>query len=211
LVNLFEAALRLLHPVMPFITEEIWQATFDGNPPQKSIALASFPQADEELIDTGAETDMAILQDLIVAVRNLRAELKVEPKTKVPTELFVSDAAIRAMIEQNQGAVERLGHVESIVYMQRPSGGQGAVRSTSRFDVHVIYEKKIDVAAECDRLKKELEKMDKEYGNNQRQVSNEQFLSKAPANVVEGLRSRAAELTVLIDKTKSKLKELDCK
>ena len=74
LVVLFEAALRLLHPVMPFITEEIWQTIYDGAPPLQSIALAAYPQADESQIDLAAETQMAELQDLIVSVRNLRAE-----------------------------------------------------------------------------------------------------------------------------------------
>ncbi len=66
LVNLFEASLRLLHPVMPFITEEIWHAIYDGKPPLKSIALAAYPAADAKQIDLAAETEMAILQDLIV-------------------------------------------------------------------------------------------------------------------------------------------------
>ena len=92
LVNLFEASLRLLHPVMPFITEEIWHAMYDGKPPLKSIALAAYPAADEKQIDLAAETEMAILQDLIVSVRNLRAELKVEPKVKVPIEVFAHEA-----------------------------------------------------------------------------------------------------------------------
>ena len=211
LVHLFEASLRMLHPVMPFITEEIWHAMYDGNPPQKTIALAPFPQAEVRLIDTGAETEMAILQDLIVAVRNLRAELKVAPKVRVPIEVFAPEAAIRMMIEQNLGAVERLGSVETIMFVESSPANKGAARSTARFDVHVVYEKQIDVAFECDRLQKELEKMEKEFANNQRQMSNEQFLAKAPAQVVEGLRNRASELTVLIEKTKSKLKELSCK
>ncbi|HEX9112414.1 MAG TPA: valine--tRNA ligase, partial [Terriglobales bacterium] len=84
LVNLFDGALRLLHPVMPFITEEIWHAVYAGAPPLKSIALASYPAADDGQIDLAAEMQMAVLQDLIVIVRNLRAELKVEPKVKVP-------------------------------------------------------------------------------------------------------------------------------
>ena len=100
LVNLFEASLRLLHPVMPFITEEIWHAMYDGKPPLKSIALAAYPAADEKQIDLGAETEMAILQDLIVSVRNLRAELKVEPKVKVPIEVFAHEPEIRAMLER---------------------------------------------------------------------------------------------------------------
>ena len=91
LLGIFEAALRLLHPVMPFITEEIWHAIYDGDPPLKSIALAAYPQPDEKQVNLAAETDMAILQDLIVSVRNSRAELKVEPKAKVPAQVYVSE------------------------------------------------------------------------------------------------------------------------
>ena len=210
LVNLFDDSLRLLHPVMPFITEEIWQAIYEGNPPLKSIALAPYPQADETQFDLAAETEMAILQDLIVSVRNLRAELKVEPKVKVPIEVFAPEAEIRRMIEQNRGAVERLAGVEKITFVEESLAKRAGARSTSRFDVHAVYERKIDVAAECERLKKELEKIEKELGNNQKQMGNEQFLAKAPAQVVEGLRKRAAELGVLREKCKSKLAELGC-
>jgi valyl-tRNA synthetase len=209
-VNLFDGALRLLHPVMPFITEEIWQAMYEGKPPVKSIALAGYPQPEEKQIDLAAETEMAILQDLIVSVRNLRAELKVEPKVKVPVEIFAPEADIRAMIERNVTAVERLGNVEKITFVENSLASKPGARGTARFDVHVIYERKIDVAAECERLKKELEKVEKELGNNQRQLGNEQFLAKAPAKVVEGLRTRAAELDVLQGKAKSKLEELGC-
>jgi valyl-tRNA synthetase len=208
LVNLFDASLRLLHPVMPFITEEIWQAMYEGKPPLKSIALAQYPQPDEKQFDLGAETDMAILQDLIVNVRNVRAELKVEPKVKVPIEVFAHEPAIRAMIEQNRGAVERLANVEKIAFVDGSLAKQAGARSTARFDVHVVYARKIDVAAERERLNKELEKLEKEFGNNQRQLSNEQFLAKAPEKVVEGLRRRAQELIGLREKIRSQLSEL---
>jgi valyl-tRNA synthetase len=209
LVNLFDASLRLLHPVMPFITEEIWHAIYDGKPPHQSIALAPYPQADERKIDLTTETEMAILQDLIVNVRNVRAELKVEPKVKVPIELFVHEPAIRAMIEQNRVAVERLANVEKIVFVNDSLSGRSGTRSTARFDVHVQYERKIDVAAERERLKKDLEKLEKEFANNQRQLGNEQFLAKAPAKVVEGLRTRAQELIALLAKSKKQLDALD--
>jgi valyl-tRNA synthetase len=210
LVSLFDSSLRLLHPVMPFITEEIWHAIYEGNAPLKSIALAPYPQADEKQYDLAAETEMAILQDLIVSVRNLRAELKVEPKMKVPIEVFAHEPAIRAMIELNHGAVERLGNVEKITFVETSLASRAGSRGTARFDVHVIYERKIDVAAECDRLKKELDKIEKELTNNQKQLGNEQFLSKAPEKVVEALRRRGQELLVLQEKTKSKQKELGC-
>jgi valyl-tRNA synthetase len=208
LVNLFDASLRLLHPVMPFITEEIWQAMYEGKPPLKSIALAPYPQADEKQFDLAAETEMAILQDLIVNVRNVRAELKVEPKVKVPIEAFVQEPALRAMIEQNRGAVERLAGVEKLMFVEGSLAKQAGARSTARFDVHVIYERKIDVAAERDRLTKEVEKLEKEFGNNQRQLSNDQFLAKAPQKVVEGLRRREQELIGLREKIKRQLDEL---
>jgi valyl-tRNA synthetase len=210
LVNLFDASLRLLHPIMPFITEEIWHAIYEGKPPLKAIALATYPQAEETQIDLGAETEMAILQDLIVSVRNLRADLKVEPKVKVPIEVFAAESDIRRMIEQNLTAVQRLGNVEQITFVESSLASKAGARGTARFDLHVIYERKIDVAAECERLKKELEKIEKELGNNQRQLGNQQFLVKAPEKVVEGLRRRGAELLVLQEKTLSKMKELGC-
>jgi valyl-tRNA synthetase len=209
LVNLFDSSLRLLHPVMPFITEEIWQAIYEGQPPLKSIALAAYPQANEKQFDLAAETEMAILQDLIVSVRNLRAELKVEPKVKVPIEVFAQEPAIRKMIEQNRGAVHRLGNVEKITFVENSLSNRPGARGTARFDVHVIYERKIDVAAESDRLKKELEKIEKELANNQKQLANDQFLAKAPEKVVEGLRRRGQELVVLQEKAQSQLKELN--
>jgi len=208
LLGIFEAALRLLHPVMPFITEEIWHAIYDGNPPLQSIALASYPQVDEKELDLAAETEMSILQDLIVSVRNLRAELKVEPKQRVPIQVFVQEPEIRQLIKQNQGSVERLASIERIEFGESSLAKLSSARHTARFDVHVIYEKKIDVAAERERLKKELEQIEKEIGNGQRQLGNEQFLAKAPAKVVEGLRRRAQELAVLREKVKSKLDEL---
>ncbi len=210
LVNLFDASLRLLHPVMPFITEEIWQAIYEHKPALKSIALTSFPRADEKQFDLAAETEMAILQDLIVNIRNLRAELKIEPKVKLPIQVFAHEPEIRSMIEHNRGAVERLATVEGIEFVEGSLAKLAGSRSTARFDVHVIYEHKIDVASECDRLKKELDKIEKGIGNGQRQLGNKQFLAKAPQNVVENLRKQQQELAVLKDKTVSKLKELGC-
>ena len=212
LVNLFDAALRLLHPVMPFITEEIWHAMYSGEPPLKSIALAAYPAADGAQIDLAAETEMAILQDLIASVRNLRAELKVESKLKVPIEVFAHEPEVRRMMENNLGAVlsDRSANVEKITFVDGSLAKAAGARSTARFDVYVVYEKKIDVAAECERLKKELDKMEKEIANGQRQLSNEQFLAKAPAKVVEGLKTRAEELKTLREKTLAQMKELGC-
>jgi valyl-tRNA synthetase len=210
LVNLFDASLRLLHPVMPFITEEIWQAIYEEKPALKSIALAPYPQANEKQVDLTSEGEMAILQDLVVNIRNLRAELKIEPKTKVPIEVFAHEPEIGTMIEQNRGAVERLANIEKMTFVEHSLAKLAGSRSTARFDVHVIYERKIDVASECERLKKELDRLEKGIGSGQRQLGNEQFLAKAPQTVVDNLRKQQQELAVLKEKTVSKLKELGC-
>jgi valyl-tRNA synthetase len=152
---------------------------------------------------------MAILQDLIVNVRNVRAELKVEPKVKVAIKVFAPEPAIRAMVEQNHAAVERLANVEKLSFVDASLDKQAGARSTARFDVHVIYERKIDAAAERERLIKERDKLEKEFGNNQRQLSNQQFLSKAPEKVVDGLRRREKELIALREKVNHQLHELN--
>jgi valyl-tRNA synthetase len=104
--------------------------------------------------------------------------------------------------------VERLANIEKMEFVENSLAKLSGARSTARFDVHVIYERKIDVVVERERLKKELEQIEKEYTNGQRQLSNEQFLAKAPAKVVEGIRTRAQELEILREKVKSKLEEL---
>jgi valyl-tRNA synthetase len=208
LVSLFEAALRLLHPIMPFITEEIWHAIYDQKVPLKSIALAPYPQADEKQLDSSAETQMMTLQDLIVDVRRVRLEMKVEPKMKVPIEVFSHDPETWILFEQNREAIQRLANVEHMSQVSEAQARRAPSRHSAHFDLRVIYEKKIDVSVERERLTKELEKIEREIGNGQRQLSNEGFLAKAPAHIVEGLRRRAAELQILRDKTNSALNEL---
>ena len=207
IVGVFEGALRLLHPFMPFITEEIWHAIYDGKPPAKSIALAAFPSADPAQRDLEAETEMAILQDLIVSVRNLRAELKVEPRQRVPIQVHAADG-VRRMIEHNRGAVERLATVEGVEFVEASLAKAGGARATSRFEVRVVFEKKIDTAAERARLQKELEGLEKEMEGKRRQLENQAFLQKAPPHVVEGLRKRLGELEALREKASAALQAL---
>jgi len=207
LVGIFEASLRLLSPFMPFLTEEIWHAVYDGKPPLKSIALAAYPVSDESQVSPGAETEMAILKDLIVAVRNIRAEMKIEPKQKLVIEIH-ADPGTRTMVEQNRPSLERMANVESLTFVEASLANAAGARSTARFDVRVIYERKIDVAAERERLNKELVKMTEEMGRATAQLGNEGFLAKAPGKVVDGLKDRKAELEVLMAKAKSALDEL---
>jgi valyl-tRNA synthetase len=208
LIGIFESTLRMLSPFMPFITEEIWHAVYDGKPPRKSIALAAYPQSDAAQVNAAAETEMAILQDLIVAVRNIRAELKIEPKQKLAIEIHADDE-IRKLVERERDSLDRMANVESVAFVPASLANTAGARSTARFDVRVIYERKIDVDAERQRLNKELAKMTGEIGRATAQLSNEAFLAKAPEKVVNVLKQRKAELEVLIAKAQSALDELE--
>jgi valyl-tRNA synthetase len=123
----------------------------------------------------------------------------------------VQEPEIRAIIKENRTAFERLAGVEQIQFAESSLAKLAGARHTARFDVHVVYERKIDVTAECERLNKELEKIDKGIASGQRQLGNEQFLAKAPVNVVENLKKQQQELSMLREKTKSKLSELGCR
>jgi len=207
LTSVFDGALRMLSPFMPFITEELWHALYGGKPALKSIALAAFPEHDDALISENLETEMSVLQDLIVSVRQIRHDLKIEPKVSAPIRVFADDS-VRHLIEENREAVERLANVSGIRFVDSELSKVPSVRHTARFDVVVEYERKVDAAAERARLEKELAKMEVELANARRQLANEQFLAKAPEKVVEGLRKRASELEILIEKARKGLEGL---
>ncbi|MGB7554971.1 MAG: valine--tRNA ligase [Candidatus Korobacteraceae bacterium] len=207
LISIFEGALRMLSPFMPFITEEIWHAVYDGKPPTKSIALAAYPKVDPAQVDAAAETEMAIMRDLVEGVRNIRAELKIEPKQKVAIEIF-ADGDIGSLIDRNRAAVERLANVEGVTFVESSLSKAAGARSTARFDVRVLYERKIDATAERDRLSKDLTRLTQELTRATAQLNNEAFLAKAPAHVVEGLKKRKSEVEVLVQKANEALGEL---
>src|SRR5258708_4583371 len=205
--DVFESSLRLLSPFMPFITEEIWHAMYDGKPPKKSIALASYPDVDKQWINDEAEQQMATLQELIVSIRNIRAEMKVEPNVKTPAPIHAAPD-VMGLIGENRGMLERLANVDGVEFVETSLAQTPGARATPRFEVSIVYEQKVDVAAERERLTKDLKKLEGELANGQRQLGNEQFLAKAPAHVVEGLRKRKAEGELLPAKIRSVLDKL---
>ncbi|HEX2714861.1 MAG TPA: valine--tRNA ligase, partial [Candidatus Acidoferrales bacterium] len=158
LFSILEAALRLLHPFMPFLTEELWHR-LPQRAGAKSIALAPFPEGRADWIDEEAEKQMTLLQEIIVAARNIRAELKLDPKRKVAAEFSAADAGVRAMVEANREAVLRLATLSDL---QALSGhldpGAGAVRSTAAFDLRIPFGEAVDVRGEVVRLRKEKER-----------------------------------------------------
>ncbi|HEX4576590.1 MAG TPA: valine--tRNA ligase [Edaphobacter sp.] len=206
LVAVFEASLRLLSPFMPFITEEIWHALYNGKPPAKSIALTRYPQASDFPADPIAASAMKTMQDLIITIRALRKELGVPEKESTPIHLHASNRIV-ALADANQDMLARMARVQSIEFPAEPLSGSNA-RTTADFDVAVIYERQIDIPAERERLTKDLAKYEKGLTAADRQLSNEAFMAKAPAHIVEGLRKQSAETKILYDKTRAALDSL---
>jgi valyl-tRNA synthetase len=204
LLRTFESALRLLSPFMPFLTEELWHALYEGEPPARSIALTRYPQGITHSDDV-AEIDFALLQELIGSVRALRKDLGVEEKASVAIRIRAAQDGLA--FRENLEIIQRLARVSEVASVQTMPDG-AAIRSTSQFDVQVIYEKKIDVSAERERLTKELAKHEKGLASAERQLSNPTFLDKAPPHVVEGLRKMEADMRLLIEKTRKALDDL---
>ena len=204
LLSVFEASLRLLSPFMPFLTEELWHAVYDGNPPEKSIALTSYPPTNQ--IHSRAQIEMEALQNLIVEVRALRKEIGVEEKATVPIEVRI-DPASRGVADENRGVIERLARVSELRFVEQISAGLSK-HHTPNFDVAVVYERTIDVTAERERLTRDIAKYEKGLAAAERQLGNETFLAKAPPNVVEGLRKQESETRALLEKARAALAAL---
>jgi valyl-tRNA synthetase len=209
LVGVFEAALRLLSPFMPFLTEELWHALYAsvGTPsPAKSIALTRYPQAADFASDEASVLTIETLQTLITTTRGLRKDLTVPEKEATPITIHAA-AKIGALIQSNADMLAKLCRVSSVELSPTPLSGDNT-RSTSTFDVAVIYARQIDVPAERERLTKDLAKYNKGIEAAQRQLSNEGFIARAPAHIVEGLKKQFAETSALKEKAEVALAAL---
>ncbi len=210
LVVIFEAALRLLSPFMPFITEEIWHALYGKYAPARSIALTAYPTKNDSfagrMLQSGV-ADMSLLRGLIENVRSLRKEMSVPEKLVVPI-LVHSNVRTKEAFEANLPLIYRAGRISEIRYSDERLEGSNTRWHIGQFDVQVVYERVIDVAAERERLLKDLAKYEKGLAAAERQLGNEAFIGKAPAHIVDGLKKQAAETKLLYDKTKAALEEL---
>ncbi|MBI3933340.1 MAG: class I tRNA ligase family protein, partial [Acidobacteria bacterium] len=206
LCRAFDVALRLLHPMMPFITEELWQRLASRD---DSIALARFPKHDTSLLDDDAEREMALLQDIIVNIRNLRAELKVESKRKIPVEMYAANGAVAQLSGANRQAIERLSNLSGLHLTSQPlQEAGGALRALPDYSLKIALANAVDLDAERARLRKEQQKLEQELATLARQLNNEQFLAKAPAPVVANLRARREEVTAQHEKVVETLRKI---
>jgi valyl-tRNA synthetase len=204
-----EAALRLLHPVMPFLTEELWHRLPQPADAQ-SIALDKFPEPRANWTDRAADQQMLYIQDGIKAARGQRSDLKLDPRVKVKGEVLILGDDERTLFEQNRDAIMRLGGFSEITPTSRPLAGPDgrSVGSVGALDLRIIRDTTEDRSVEITRLRKEIDRLAKDVASKQSRLTDETFLGKAPAKIVEDLRATLAARQIEHQKLLDRLNEL---
>jgi valyl-tRNA synthetase len=205
----FDAALRLLHPFMPFLTEELWHQ-LPQKAGAKSIALDRYPEARSSWKNSEALQEFGMVQAAIQSLRTIRSEMKLDKK-KVAAEFSSGDAAARAVVEANREGITRLAFLTELRVTEGklPEGG-GGVRSTAAFDIRIPYAAEtVDAAGEVARLKKEGEGLEKAIASKEKQLGNETFRSRAPENIIKQMEETLAGQKVELGKVQERLRSLE--
>ena len=203
----FDTVLRLLHPVVPFITEELWQK-LPGRASDELLAAAAWPAGRDALADPRAEARFALVQDAISAIRTIRAEYRVSPKARLGAIVTPKTADGRSAFEGERETIVRLGQLEALGFDGRKAakGGAHAVLADGS-EVFVALSDAIDVQQECRRLSGELTRLEQQLAGLTGKLTNQQFVARAPAEVVakerEKERAWRDQRQVLADKLKS--------
>jgi valyl-tRNA synthetase len=195
---------------MPFLTEELWHQ-LPQSPVAKSIALAAFPEARPEWRNPRAVEKFSLLQQVIGEFRDIRAQMKLDPKKKVLADFSASDLDLGNLVQENFGAIKRLAALSEITFLARKNfdSKSGAVRSTAQFDVRIGYAGAVDVGAELTRVRKEIDRLTKDISSKQRQLADETFRSRAPEKIIAGIQSTLTERQLELMKLTTLLQQLE--
>ncbi|AVL00272.1 valine--tRNA ligase [Pediococcus inopinatus] len=203
LAYILDQTLRLLHPIMPFVTEELWQAMPHKG---KSIVTAAYPTVHEEMSNAKAEDDMGHLIDLIKAVRNIRADANAPMSSSVDLLVKTDNANLKALFENNQDYIERFCHpakFEVGANLDIPKLAMSAVITDA--EVYIPLAELVDLKEEAARLQKEVEKYMNEVNRSVKKLSNERFVANAPDDVVESERQKQADYQSKLAATQERL------
>jgi valyl-tRNA synthetase len=216
LAHVLETSLRLLHPIMPFITEEIWQALPEGvrglvsGARIDSIMVSPYPVADEQLINAGIERDMQMVMDLIMAIRNIRGEMNIAPSMQITAIVRVESTELGEHLEKSSGYAKTLARIKELrigVSETKPRSVATAVIAGA--EIYVPLEGILDLTQERDRLQKEIAKISKDIEVFSKKLSNKNFVDKAPKEVVEKDTAKLEEFKVKREKLELSLKMLE--
>lgn len=211
LAQVLEGTLRLAHPVIPFITEELWQkvsvvAGTRAADEQTSVMIAHYPEFNEDSIDADSDTKMALVKQMIDAVRNLRGEMDLSPSTRVPLAIEGDKQVVEAVAGYIKflARLSEVDHVESI-----DAVNTGAIAPVAIVgDFKLMLKVEIDINAERDRLSKEVARLENELKKCHAKLSNTSFVERAPVAIVEQEKSRLTNFTDLLAKVSAQLAKL---
>jgi valyl-tRNA synthetase len=208
LFAVFESALRLLHPFMPFLTEELWHQ-LPQREGARSIALDRFPAPPPERLNQTAEDRIATMQEIITGARNIRAEMKLDPKAKLPAQITGTDL-VKTLVLDNIDTISRLAGLSALSFAATHfDATKGAVRTGKDFELFIPYEAAFDVQAEKLRLQKELDRLTKDIASKQSRLQDDTFRSRAPEHIVKGLETTLAERRTEFSKLGERLAQLE--
>lgn len=188
LVHTLDQILRLLHPIMPFVTEEIWSHIPHTG---VSIVTAKYPEADEAYTDTAAARGMEVLKELIRSVRNIRAEVNTPLSKPITLLIKATDTAIEAFLRDNTSYIERFCNPDKLTIessIEAPELAMSAIITGA--EIYLPLEGLINISEETERLEKELKKLDGEVKRVQGKLANEKFVANAPEDVVAGEKAK---------------------
>ena len=191
LVYVLDNTLRLLHPIMPFVTEEIWQSVPHAG---ESLVVATYPTVHPEQMDEKAAEEMEFLMDFIRSVRTVRNEMNTPLSKPINIIAKVSDSAHYAVLKENESYIARFSNPEEFVYGEDVEAPSDAVTSViTGAEIYLPLAGLINIEDEIARLEKEAEKLQQEVDRVEKKLSNEKFVAKAPAAVVEAERAKGAD------------------
>ncbi len=204
LVHVLDTAMRLLHPYMPFLTEEVWQYL----PHQgETLMLAAWPQTDPARINPEAEDKMNALMDMVRGIRNARAEYNVEPGRRI--QAFIDPGSLRREIEDYGYLFSRLCHIENVDLLDNSAAPDNSASIVVNDTViYLPLAGMIDLEAECQRLNRELEKLQQAIQRSQNLLENENFVSRAKPDVVERERKNLADLQASSSQISERIQKL---
>ncbi len=206
-IMVLEKFLRLLHPIMPFVTEEIWQKV---SPDGETIMRAPYPDIEQGEEDREAEESMGLVMELITAIRNLRTEVGISPAQKVQATFVGTDPSMVSIVEDSSDDIIRLARLKGISFAQARSEDPALSAAVVRGqEVLISTRESVDREAESLRLSRELEKVNAELAKVEKKLANPQFIDKAPADVVEKNRGILEELAAQKVKLQENLQRLE--
>ena len=202
--NILEQGLKLLHPFMPFLTEEIWQKLGAEG---ETIMLSEFPKFDQTKVDTVSENAFIYVQELVSAIRNIRAEMNVSPAKAIHLVLKSVDEIELETLEANKGFLCSLAKIEKLEFGKDIVKPEGAgFRVAGKTEVYVPLADLLDVEAEIAKIKPQIEKIKKDLEKVQSKLADERFTSKAPAHILDRERKIEAEYLDKLNKLEENLK-----